>query len=62
MTTATLSIDLNAVAANWQALNEMTGCETGAVIKANAYGLGIDRVAPVPVSYTHLTLPTKRIV
>ncbi|MBQ0716274.1 MAG: alanine racemase [Sulfitobacter litoralis] len=47
MTTATLSIDLNAVAANWQALNEMTGCETGAVIKANAYGLGIDRVAPV---------------
>ena len=47
MTTATLSIDLNAIAANWQALNKMTGCDTGAVIKANAYGLGIDRVAPV---------------
>ena len=47
MTTATLSIDLNAIAANWQALNKMTGCDTGAVIKANAYGLGVDRVAPV---------------
>ncbi|WP_353627923.1 alanine racemase [Sulfitobacter sp. TCYB15] len=47
MTTATLSIDLNAIAVNWQALNKMTGCDTGAVIKANAYGLGIDRVAPV---------------
>jgi alanine racemase len=47
MTTATLTIDLKALAANWHALNRMSGCETGAVVKANAYGLGIDRVAPV---------------
>ena len=25
-------------------------------------GTGVNRIAPVPVSYTHLTLPTKRIV
>lgn len=47
MTTATLTIDLKALAANWHALNRMTACETAAVVKADAYGLGIDRVAPV---------------
>ncbi len=47
MTTAKLTIDLKALAANWHALNRLSGCETGAVVKANAYGLGIDRVAPV---------------
>ena len=47
MTTGTLTIDLNAIAANWSALNRMTASETGAVVKANAYGLGIERVAPV---------------
>ena len=47
MTTATLTIDLSAIAANWTALNRMTESETGAVVKANAYGLGIERVAPV---------------
>jgi len=43
------SIDLNAIAANWQALElKMTGCETGAVlIKANAYAVwGSDRRRP----------------
>lgn len=47
MTTATLTIDLSAIAANWHALHRMTECETAAVVKADAYGLGIDRVAPV---------------
>ena len=45
MTSATLSIDLDAIAANWRALDAMTACETGAVVKADAYGLGADRVA-----------------
>ncbi len=50
MTTATLTIDLSAIAANWHALNRLTECETAAVVKADAYGLGIDRVAPVLAS------------
>lgn len=47
MTTATLTIDLKAIAANWHALNRMSETETGAVVKADAYGLGAARVAPV---------------
>ena len=39
-----LTIDLNALVANWQALDAMTNCETAAVVKADAYGLGADRV------------------
>ncbi len=46
MSSATLSIDLAALVANWRALDAMTACETGAVVKADAYGLGVDRVAP----------------
>ena len=45
MSTATLSIDLDAIRANWRALNEKSGGETGAVVKANAYGLGAGFVA-----------------
>ena len=47
MAAATLSIDLDAIAANWRALDAMTGadCQTAAVIKADAYGLGVGRVA-----------------
>ncbi|MBV2360716.1 alanine racemase [Thalassococcus sp. CAU 1522] len=45
MATATLTIDLAALRSNWRALNEMTGCETAAVVKANAYGLGAAPVA-----------------
>ena len=45
MSTATLSIDLDAIRANWRALNEKTGGETAAVVKANAYGLGAGFVA-----------------
>ena len=46
MTTATLTIDLDAIAANWRALDRLTGPEvqTAAVVKADAYGLGITRV------------------
>ncbi len=47
MSTATLSIDLDAIAANWRALDKASasGVQTAAVVKANAYGLGITRVA-----------------
>lgn len=45
MTTATLSIDLSAIRANWRALNALTACETAAVVKANSYGLGAATVA-----------------
>lgn len=45
MASATLSIDLDALIANWRALDAMTACETAAVVKADAYGLGAARVA-----------------
>lgn len=47
MGTGTLTIDLDAVAANWRALDRMTGpgTQTGAVVKADAYGLGAGRIA-----------------
>ncbi|WP_103255845.1 alanine racemase [Tabrizicola aquatica] len=47
MSTATLTIDLDAIAANWRALDRLTGPEvqTAAVVKADAYGLGVTRVA-----------------
>ena len=49
MTTAPhLTIDLKALAANWQFLSDKSpDAETAAVVKANAYGLGIDHVIPV---------------
>ncbi|WP_425098483.1 alanine racemase [Tropicibacter sp. S64] len=46
MAQARLSIDLGALCANWNALAGRTDAEAGAVVKANAYGLGVDRVAP----------------
>ena len=46
MTTGTLTIDLDAIAANWRALSAIDGpVETGAVVKADAYGLGLGPVA-----------------
>ena len=45
MSTATLSIDLSALADNWRALDCMTDSETGAVVKADGYGLGAGHVA-----------------
>lgn len=44
MSTARLTIDLAAIAANWRALDAMTACETAAVVKANGYGLGVAAV------------------
>lgn len=43
---ARLTVDLDAVAANWRALDALTppACETGAVVKADGYGLGAERV------------------
>ena len=46
MAAARLSIDLDAIAANWRTLAAMNRGETGAVVKADAYGLGSARVAP----------------
>jgi alanine racemase len=47
MATATLTVDLDAVAANWRALDRLSGTEvqTAAVVKSDAYGLGVTRVA-----------------
>lgn len=46
MSQAKLTIDLDALAANWAALARLSGgAEAGAVVKANAYGLGMERVA-----------------
>jgi len=45
MSTGKLTIDLDALTANWRALDAKTGCETAAVVKADAYGLGLERTA-----------------
>lgn len=47
MSTGTLTIDLNAIADNWRALDAITaaGVETAATVKADAYGLGVGPVA-----------------
>lgn len=41
-----LRIDADALAANWQALNRISG-RAGAAVKADAYGLGTGQVVPV---------------
>ena len=44
--TPTLTVDLGAIVANWKQLRgQFTGDECGAVVKANAYGLGMVPVA-----------------
>ena len=45
--TTTLYVNLQAVKNNWQRLNDLSGpaCQTGAVIKANGYGMGMEAVA-----------------
>lgn len=45
MATGTLHIDLDALAANWAALDAKTSVETAAVVKADGYGLCADKVA-----------------
>ena len=46
MSTGRLTIDLDAIAANWRALDAMSAPEvqTAAVVKADAYGLGVAKV------------------
>ena len=41
-----LTIDLCAIKRNWQFLSDKARCCVAAVVKANAYGLGVERVAP----------------
>jgi alanine racemase len=43
-----LTIDLDAIAANWRALRARLkrGCEAAAVVKADAYGVGMAQVGP----------------
>ena len=45
MATGRLTIDDAAVRANWRALDRMGAAETGAVVKADGYGLGAGRMA-----------------
>lgn len=47
MSTGRLTIDLDAIAANWRALDALSDAEvqTAAVVKADAYGLGVGKVA-----------------
>jgi alanine racemase len=46
MASGILTIDLDALAANWHALSRRSGAEAGAVVKADAYGCGVGIVAP----------------
>ncbi len=39
---ATLTIDLDALVSNWRLLGKRAGTEAGAVVKADAYGIGIE--------------------
>lgn len=39
---ATLTIDLDALVSNWRLLGKRAGTEAGAVVKADAYGVGIE--------------------
>ncbi|MGB2408762.1 MAG: alanine racemase [Paracoccaceae bacterium] len=45
MSTATLTIDLMSIRANWRALSVLSAGVTGAVVKANGYGLDAARVS-----------------
>ena len=46
MSRGTLTIDLDAIARNWRALDRLSQGKAAAVIKADAYGLGAARVGP----------------
>ena len=45
MSTGHLTVDLDALTANWTALARISTAETGATVKADGYGLGAGRVA-----------------
>ena len=45
--TVRLSVDLQALVSNWQAMRQLSGdAECGAAVKADAYGTGMKRVGP----------------
>ena len=44
MSSAELYINLTNICSNWSALNSLSDGSAGAVVKANAYGLGIKEV------------------
>ncbi len=46
--TGELTVDLHAIAENWRYIKSQVADDVscGAVVKANAYGLGVDRIAP----------------
>ncbi len=44
--TGILTINISAIVDNWRQLASMTPTACGAVVKANAYGLGVTKVAP----------------
>lgn len=46
--TAFLTVDVGAVVANWRLIRDKVGpgCEAAAVVKADCYGLGAERLAP----------------
>ena len=44
MATATATINLNAIRQNWQKLRSISSNDAAAVVKANAYGLGLKQV------------------
>ena len=44
MSSAELYINLANICSNWNALNSLSNGVAGAVVKANAYGLGIKEV------------------
>ncbi|WP_439141774.1 alanine racemase [Pseudooctadecabacter sp.] len=44
MSTGFLNVDLNALTTNWRALDALSSAETAAVVKADGYGLGADKV------------------
>lgn len=47
LTAGRLSVDVGAIVRNWQALDQISpSALTGAVVKANAYGLGMREIAP----------------
>ncbi|MFT5743137.1 MAG: alanine racemase [Paracoccaceae bacterium] len=45
MSTGSLTVDVDALVANWRALDALTVSETAAVVKADGYGLGAAKVA-----------------
>ena len=59
MSTATLTIDLDAISANWRALDAMSEGETAAVVKANAVAPHPEAIRVPERNISLLLLPKK---